>query len=181
MVFRPADTIETAEAWELALTAKDTPSVLSLTRQGLPTVRSKHTAKNLTAQGGYVLADAEGKRRAILIATGSEVAIALAARDLLQAEGIGTRVVSLPCMELFAQQDETYRKRVLPAGPVRVAIEAGVRQGWDRWLLGERGREAKAGFIGMSDFGASAPADVLYEKFGTTAEAAAAKVKELLG
>ncbi|WP_373050998.1 transketolase [Thalassovita aquimarina] len=182
MVFRPADTIETAEAWELALNSKETPSVLSLTRQGLPTVRTKHTTKNLTAQGGYVLAEAEGKRRAILIATGSEVEIALAARDLLQAEGIGTRVVSMPCMELFAQQDEAYRKRVLPAGPVRVGIEAGVRiGGWDRLLLGERGREAKAGFIGMSDFGASAPAGVLYEKFGITAEATVAKVKELLG
>ncbi|CUH62598.1 Transketolase 1 [Thalassovita gelatinovora] len=179
-VFRPADTIETAEAWELALSTKDTPSVLSLTRQGLPTVRRKHTAKNLTAQGAYVLADAEGKRQAILIATGSEVEIALAARDLLQAEGVGTRVVSMPCMELFEQQDEAYRKRVLPAGPVRVGIEAAIRQGWDRWLLGERGREAKAGFIGMTDFGASAPANVLYEKFGITAEAAAAKVKELL-
>ncbi|MDX1780652.1 MAG: transketolase [Thalassovita sp.] len=181
LVFRPADTVETAEAWELALTAKDTPSVLSLTRQGLPTVRTKHTTKNLTAQGAYVLAEAEGKRRAILIATGSEVEIALAARDLLQAEGIGTRVVSMPCMELFAAQDEAYRKRVLPAGPVRVGIEAGVRQGWDRWLLGERGREAKSAFIGMSDFGASAPANVLYEKFGITAEATVAKVKDLLG
>ncbi|MBR9653391.1 transketolase [Thalassovita aquimarina] len=182
MVFRPADTIETAEAWELALNSKETPSVLSLTRQGLPTVRTKHTTKNLTAQGGYVLAEAEGKRRAILIATGSEVEIALAARDLLQAEGIGTRVVSMPCMELFADQAAAYRKRVLPAGPVRVGIEAGVRiGGWDRLLLGERGREAKAGFIGMSDFGASAPAGVLYEKFGITAEATVAKVKELLG
>ncbi|MYM54086.1 transketolase [Thalassovita mangrovi] len=182
MVFRPADTIETAEAWELALSSTETPSVLSLTRQNVPTVRTKHTTKNLSAQGGYVLAEAEGKRQAILIATGSEVEIALAARDLLQAEGIGTRVVSMPCMELFAEQDEAYRKRVLPAGPVRVGIEAGVRiGGWDRLLLGERGREAKAGFIGMSDFGASAPAGVLYEKFGITAEAAAAKVKELLG
>ncbi|MEX0283582.1 MAG: transketolase [Paracoccaceae bacterium] len=180
-VFRPADTVETAEAWELALSSKDTPSVLSLTRQGLPTVRTEHKTKNLTAQGAYVLAEAEGKRQAILIATGSEVALALQARELLQAEGIGTRVVSMPCMELFAAQDEAYRKRVLPGGAVRVGIEAAMRAGgWDRWLLGERGREAKAGFIGMDSFGASAPAEELFEKFGITAEATVAEVKQLL-
>ncbi|ALG90581.1 MULTISPECIES: transketolase [Actibacterium] len=180
MVFRPADTIETAEAWEIALTAKTTPSVLALSRQGLPTVRLEHKVKNLTAQGAYVLAEAEGKRQAILLATGSEVEIAMKARDLLQAEGIGTRVVSMPCWELFAQQDASYRKRVLPAGPVRVGIEAGVRFGWDQWLLGERGREAKAGFVGMEGFGASAPANELYTHFGITAEAVAEKVKALL-
>ena len=180
-VFRPADTVETAEAWELALQSTKTPAVLSLTRQNLPVVRTQHKTKNLTAQGAYVLAEAEGKRQAILIATGSEVSVAMAARDILQAEGIGTRVVSMPCMELFAAQDEAYRKRVLPGGPVRVGIEAGVRMGWDRWLLGERGREAKASFIGMSDFGASAPAEVLFEKFGITAEATAAEVRRLLG
>jgi transketolase len=102
------------------------------------------------------------------------------AKALLEAEGIGTRVVSMPCMELFAEQDEAYRKRVLPAGPVRVAVEAGMRMGWDRWLLGERGREKKADFVGMSSFGASAPAEVLYEHFGITAEAVAGKVKALL-
>ncbi|WP_121061710.1 transketolase [Chachezhania antarctica] len=180
-VFRPADTVETAEAWELALTSTETPAVLSLTRQNLPIVRTQHKAKNLSAQGAYVLADSEGKRQAILIASGSEVSVAMAARDLLQADGIGCRVVSMPCMELFAAQDEAYRKRVLPGGPVRVGIEAGVRQGWDRWLLGERGREAKAAFIGMDSFGASAPAEVLFEKFGITAEATAAEVRRLLG
>ena len=181
-VFRPADTVETAEAWELALTFKDSPSVLSLTRQGVPTVRTEHKGKNLTSQGAYVLADAEAKRQAILIATGSEVSLAMEAKAMLEAEGIGTRVVSMPCMELFAEQDESYRKRVLPAGAVRVGIEAAVRAGgWDRWLLGERGREAKAGFIGMSSFGASAPAGELYKHFGITAEATVAKVKELLG
>ena len=180
-VFRPCDTVETAEAWELALSTKETPSVLSLTRQNVKTQRTKHTAKNLTAQGAYVLADAGSKRQAILIATGSEVEIAMAARDLLEAEGIGTRVVSMPSMELFAAQDEAYRKKVLPTGPVRVGVEAAVRMGWDRWLIGERGREAKAGFVGMTGFGASAPAEVLYEKFGITAEAVAAEVKRLLG
>ncbi|MAC81300.1 MAG: transketolase [Rhodobacteraceae bacterium] len=181
LVFRPADTVETAEAWEIALSQKTTPSVLSLTRQNLPTVRTDYKPKNLTAQGAYVLAESEGKRQVILIATGSEVEIALAAREALQAEGIGTRVVSMPCMELFAQQDEAYRKRVLPGNAVRVGIEAAVRQGWDRWLLGERGREGKSAFVGMDSFGASAPAEVLYEKFGITAEAVAEKAKALLG
>ncbi len=182
LTFRPADTVETAEAWELALTSRSTPSVLALSRQGLPTVRTEHRNANLTARGAYVLAEAEGKRLAILIATGSEVEIALAAREMLQARGIGTRVVSMPCMELFAAQDESYRRRILPAGPVRVGIEAAVRDGgWDRWLLGERGRESKAGFIGMKSFGASAPAPRLYQEFGITAEAAVAKVEDLLG
>lgn len=179
-VFRPADTVETAEAWEIAVTSKSTPSVLALTRQGLPTVRTEHKLKNLTEQGAYVLADSEGKRQAILIATGSEVEVALKARDLLQAEGIGTRVVSMPCMELFAEQDESYRRKVLPAGPVRVGIEAGVRQGWDQWLLGERGKNGKADFVGMDSFGASAPAGQLFEKFGITAENVANKVKAML-
>ncbi len=180
MVFRPADTVETAEAWELALTATSTPSVLALSRQGLPTVRTRHHTRNLSAQGAYVLAEAEGKRRVILIATGSEVAVALAARDILQGEGVGARVVSMPCMELFARQEEAYRRRVLPAGPVRVAVEAGVRQGWDRWLSGERGRAAKAGFVGMESFGASAPAETLFAHFGITAEAVAERAQSLL-
>jgi len=179
-VFRPADAVETAEAWEIAFTAKTTPSVLSLTRQGLPTVRLEHKNNNLTEKGAYVLADAEGKRQVILIATGSEVHVALAARELLQAEGIGTRVVSMPCMELFAAQDEAYRKRVLPGGAVRVGIEAGARQGWDQWLFGERGKYGKADFVGMDRFGASAPAEELFERFGFTAENVAEKAKALL-
>ena len=180
LVFRPADAVETAEAWEVALTQKATPSTLALSRQNLPTVRTEHKTANLVEKGAYVLADATGKRQAILMATGSEVSIAMDARDILQAEGIGVRVVSMPCMELFAAQDAAYRKRVLPGGPVRVAVEAAVRQGWDQWLLGERGREAKAGFVGMSSFGASAPAGELYAHFGITAEAVAAKVRDLL-
>ncbi len=180
MVFRPADAVETAEAWELALAQKETPSVLALSRQNLPCLREKHKAENQSAKGAYVLAEAEGKRQAILIATGSEVEVALAARELLQAEGIGTRVVSMPCMELFAQADPEYRSKILPGGAVRVGLEAGVRQGWDRWLLGAGGKEEKADFVGMSDFGASAPAEELFEKFGITAEATAAKVRALL-
>jgi len=179
-VFRPCDTVETAEAWEIALRSTDTPSVLSLTRQGVPTLRHEHKNKNLTEQGAYVLADAQNKRQAILIATGSEVSVAMAARDMLEAAGIGTRVVSMPCMELFAAQDDAYRKRVLPGGAVRVGVEAAMRQGWDRWLLGQGGREQKAGFVGMDSFGASAPAETLFEKFGITAEAVADKVKSLL-
>jgi transketolase len=179
--FRPADTVETAEAWEVALSSKTTPSVLALTRQNLATVRTEHKTKNLSAQGAYVLADAEGKRQVILMATGSEVEIALAARDLLQAEDIGTRVVSMPCFELFAEQGEAYRRRVLPAGPVRVGVEVALRDGgWDRWLLGERGREAKSAFVGMTGFGASAPAGELYAKFGITAQNVADQAKALL-
>lgn len=180
LVIRPADAVETAEAWEIALEQTETPTVLALSRQGLPTMRTEHKTKNLTAQGGYVLAEAEGKRQALLMATGSEVAIAMAARDLLQAEGIGTRVVSMPCWEIFEEQPDAYRRRVLPGGPVRVAIEAGIRFGWDRWLYGERGKREKGGFVGMHDFGGSAPAGELYEHFGITAEAVVAKVKEML-
>ncbi|WP_395540197.1 transketolase [Neotabrizicola sp. sgz301269] len=180
LVLRPADLVEVAECWEVALTQKATPSVMALSRQNLAAVRKTHTNQNLSAKGAYVLADATGKRQVILIATGSEVEIAMKAREALEAEGIGTRVVSMPSMELFAAQDEAYRKKVLPAGPVRVAVEAGVRQGWDRWLLGERGREQKAAFIGMSSFGASAPYERLYQEFGITAEATVAAAKAML-
>jgi transketolase len=127
-----------------------------------------------------VLAEAEGTRKVVLIATGSEVEIALKARGLLQAHGIGTRVVSMPCMELFAAQPEVYRRKVLPAGGVRIGIEAGVRQGWDRWLLGERANPRAADFVGMSTFGASAPYDRLYKEFGITAEAVAERAKALM-
>ncbi|EPX86313.1 Transketolase [Rubellimicrobium thermophilum DSM 16684] len=178
-VIRPADTVETAEAWEIALTS-DGPTALALSRQNLAPVRDSHTNRNLSARGAYVLAEAEGRRQAVLIATGSEVEIALKAREILQAEGIGTRVVSMPSMELFAAQDEGYRRRVLAPGALRVAIEAGVRQPWDRWLLGDGGREAKAAFVGMTGFGASAPEKVLYQKFGITAEAVAERVRAML-
>ncbi|MEP2891187.1 transketolase [Tateyamaria sp.] len=179
-VFRPADAVETAEAWEIAFTSTSTPSVLSLTRQGLPTLRTEHKMRNLSAQGAYVLADATEKRQVILIATGSEVHLALEARTMLEADGIGTRVVSMPCMELFADQDEAYRRKVLPAGPVRIGVEAAVRQGWDQWLLGERGKSNKADFVGMDGFGASAPAGELFEQFGITAANIVAKAKALL-
>ena len=180
LVFRPADSTETAEAWEIALEQTKTPSVMALSRQSAPALRDTYKGANLVSQGAYVLAESEGKRQVILMATGTEVSVAMEARDKLQAEGIGTRVVSMPCMELFAAQPETYRRKILPSGAVRIAVEAGVRQGWDQWLLGERGRDVKAGFIGMTGFGASAPAERLYQEFGITADATATLAKELL-
>jgi len=180
LVIRPADLVETAEAWEVALTQRKTPTVLALSRQALPAVRTDAGRQNRVARGAYVLAEAAGKRRAILLATGSEVEIALAARDLLEAEGVGTRVVSFPCWELFEDQTPEYRRAVLPPGPVRVAVEAGIRFGWDRWLCGEGGRREKSGFVGMHGFGASAPAEELYRAFGITAGAVADKVRALL-
>jgi transketolase len=180
LVFRPADVTETAEAWEVALSQSRTPTVMALSRQSVPAVRTGYKTANLSARGAYILAEATGKREVILMATGTEVSLAIEARDLLQADGVGTRVVSMPCMELFAQQDALYRKRILPGGAVRVAVEAAVRMGWDQWLLGERGRESKAGFIGMTSFGASAPAEQLYQKFGITAAAISEKARSLL-
>ncbi|WP_111431163.1 transketolase [Rhodobacteraceae bacterium DSL-40] len=179
-VFRPADMVETVEAWEIALTGAARPSILALTRQGLPTLRETHGRANLSARGAYVLAEAEGRRRAILLATGSEVEVAMAARAILQEKGIGTRVVSMPCWELFSEQDESYRRRVLPAGAVRVGIEAAGSMGWDRWLCGERGSDKKAAFVGMEGFGASGPAPELFKHFGITAEAVAERVENLL-
>ena len=181
LVFRPADTIETAECWEIALSMRNTPSVLALSRQNLPTVRKKHQFANLVSKGGYILAEASKNRRVILIATGSEVSIALKARELLEDKGIGTRVVSMPCMELFSQQDETYKRRVLPSGQaIRIGIEAGVRTGWDEWLLGQRARANKSSFVGMKSFGASAPAEVLFNHFGITPDRIVSEATNLL-
>ncbi|WP_028793953.1 transketolase [Thalassobaculum salexigens] len=169
-VFRPADAVETAEAWQLALQRVSGPSVLALTRQNVPTVRSEHSEANLSAKGGYVLAEAEGARKATLIATGSEIEIAMAAKAQLDAEGVPTAVVSMPSLELFAAQDPSYTKEVLGSG-VRVVVEAGVRQCWDR-LLGENGV-----FIGMSGFGESGPYQELYAHFRITAGDVAGAVK----
>lgn len=179
-LFRPCDTVETAEAWELAILSESTPSVIALSRQGLPTLRGNNEEGNETAKGAYVLADWVSSGKALLLATGSEVAIAIQAREALQAEGIGTRVVSMPCWESFAEQDTRYRNDVLPQGTVRVGIEAAARQGWDRWLSGEGGSESKAAFIGMDSFGASAPGGDLYEHFNITSERVVETVKSLL-
>jgi len=168
LVFRPADAAETAECWQLALEHRKTPSTLALTRQNLPELRTEFTAENLSRKGAYELEAAEGGEAAVTIfATGSEVEIALGARKLLQAHGHPTRVVSVPCFELFAGQDEPYRGKVIGKAGVKVAIEAGVREGWDH-IIGSDGI-----FIGMKGFGASAPIEKLYAHFGITAEAAA--------
>jgi transketolase len=169
-VFRPADAVETAECWQLALESTTTPSVLALTRQNLPTVRTEHTDENRSARGGYVLADADGARKATILATGSEVEIALVARDALQTAGIPTAVVSMPCCELFDAQDAAYRASVLGDG-ARVAVEAGIGFGWARYGI------ADEAFVGMKGFGASAPSGELFKKFGITAQAVVEAVK----
>ena len=172
-VYRPADAIEVAECWELAIRRTDGPSLLVLTRQALPTMRTD-AVENCCARGGYVLAEATGPRAATLIATGSEVAIAMDARAALASDGIQTAVVSLPCWELFEAQDEAYRSAVLGNAP-RFGIEAASGFGWERWL------GADGVFIGMTDFGASAPYEVLYKHFGITPEAISAAVRKKLG
>lgn len=173
-VFRPADAVETAECWALAVKSVDTPSLLALTRQGLPTLRSAFETDNPCARGAYILREADGGRKVTLLATGSEVEIACAAREMLQADGVGTAVVSMPCQELFDQQDAPYRQSVLGPDTVRVAVEAAVVQGWERYIGFD------GGFVGMTGFGASAPAADLYEHFGITAEALAAAAQQRL-
>jgi transketolase len=171
-VFRPADAVEAAECWALAYEHRSGPSTMVFARQTLPLVRTRSSADNLCARGGYVLAEAEGGKRAVtLLATGSEVALAVAARERLQQEGIPTAVVSLPCWELFDEQDHAYRRAVLGVDTVRVGVEAAVRFGWDRYL-GER-----SGFVGMTGFGASGPAEALYEHFGITPAHIVAEVR----
>ncbi|MFT5485282.1 MAG: transketolase [Paracoccaceae bacterium] len=172
-VFRPADAVEAAECWQAALNHRYGPSAMALTRQGLPTMRTEHTDENLSAKGAYVLADADGDRQATILATGSEVEIAMNARAALQADGVPTAVVSMPCWELFEAQSDGYKAGVLGTG-VRVAVEAAIGFGWEHWTGNE------GGFVGMKGFGASAPADQLYEHFGITADAVAAAVKSRL-
>ncbi|MDM0106884.1 transketolase [Variovorax sp. J22R24] len=179
LVFRPADAVEAAECWEAALEHRSGPSSLVFARQALPRVRRRNAGddnSNRSRRGAYVLAAAEGGVRATvtLVATGSEVALALQARDALQSDRIPTAVVSMPCWELFEAQDDAYRASVLPGGTVRIGVEAALRFGWDRWL-GERG-----GFVGMTGFGASGPADVLYRHFGITPDAIVAEARRLL-
>jgi transketolase len=171
-VFRPADAIETAECWELALEQRATPSALSLSRQNLPTL-DRPIEENLSARGAYVLVEPEGARDVTLLATGSEVSIALDAAKLLAEAGKRVAVVSMPCWELFEAQSADYRARVLGAAP-RVGVEAAARFGWDRWI-GERGA-----FIGMTGFGASGPAEALYQSFGITPQAIADAALELI-
>ncbi|WP_421729716.1 transketolase [Brevundimonas sp.] len=174
MVFRPADTVEAMEAWQVALESKATPSTMCLSRQKTPAVRTVAANENLTAKGAYEIKAASAEAKVTLFGTGTELALALEAAATLEAEGTPTRVVSVPCFSLFERQDTAYQAAIIGRGTVRVAIEAGVKQGWERFI-GEDGA-----FIGMSSFGASAPAEVLYEKFGITAAAVVAAVKARL-
>jgi transketolase len=172
-VYRPADAVETAECWALALHRRDAPALLALTRQALPLLRGEPASENRSARGAYVLAEADGHRQVTLLATGSEVSVAMAAREALARDHIGAAVVSMPCWELFEQAPQEYRDTVLGAAP-RVAVEAAVQFGWDRWL-GPRGA-----FIGMHGYGASAPGEALFPHFGITAERVAAAARSLL-
>jgi transketolase len=171
LVFRPADTVEAMECWQAALEHKHAPSALALSRQKTPAVRTMASDTNLSAKGAYEIRAARGEAKVTLFGTGTELALALAAADVLEAEGTPTRVVSVPCFELFFQQPKTYQDSVIGRGTVRVAVEAAVQQGWERFI-GEDGA-----FVGMTGFGASAPAEVLYEKFGITTDAVVAAVK----
>ena len=165
LVFRPADATETAECWQIAMETKARPSTLALTRQNLPAVRTEFSEENLCALGAYELSVASDNPSVTLFATGSEVEIALAAQKVLEGRGHATRVVSVPSFELFAEQSKDYQEALIGKAPVRVAIEAGIRQGWDRFI-GEDGI-----FVGMTGFGASGPYEALYKHFGITAEA----------
>ena len=169
-VFRPADAIETAECWQLAIERSDGPTVLALTRQALPQLRTEAGRENRCAAGAYEISPAEGEAKATLFASGSELEIALAAQKLLSGRGMTARVVSVPSLDLLLAQPEPIRRRIVGDAPVKVAIEAAVRFGWDA-LIGPDGL-----FVGMKGFGASAPYKDLYRHFGITAEAVADQV-----
>ncbi len=173
LVFRPADSTETAECWQAAIHSQKAPSTVVLTRQNLRAVRTDYVAENLSAKGAYEIAPAEGgEAKVTIFASGSEVEIALDARDILQKEGTPARVVSVPCFELFEEQDKAYREEVIGKTPVKVAVEASIRLGWDRFIGSD------GAFIGMTGFGASAPAEDLYKYFGITADAVAKAARE---
>ncbi len=172
-VIRPADAVETTEAWEIALNNKRGPTLLAFSRQDVPTLRTECVAENLVGRGAYEIAGADNAKLSLL-ATGSEVGLALQARDILKKDGIAARVVSMPCWSLFEQQSETYREQVLGPGTVKVAIEAAVREGWDRYI-GSHGR-----FVGMHSFGASGPYKNVYKHFSLTPEAAAEAARQAL-
>jgi transketolase len=176
LVFRPCDAVETAECWELALQSRKTPSVLALTRQNLPQLRQGFDGENRCAQGAYEISSAtDGKPAASLFATGSEVSLAVDAQKLLAARGISSRVVSIPCFELFLAASPDARRKIIGDAEVNVGVEAAVRQGWDA-IIGTDGA-----FVGMSTFGGSAPYKDLYKHFGITAEAVAAAALKMLG
>jgi transketolase len=176
IVMRPADANEVAEAYRTILPMNNRPVALVLTRQNLPTLdRTKYAPASGVARGAYILADTEGPPDVLLLATGSEVSLCVEAYEQLKQEGMRARVVSMPSWELFDEQDQAYRDAVLPPGvTARVAVEAGVRQGWDRWI-GPSGR-----FVGMRGFGASAPGGTLFKHFGITRENVVAHAREAL-
>ncbi len=173
-VYRPADAVETAECWKLALSTPSTPSVMALSRQKTAAVRTEPWTENLSAHGAYQLAAAGSPAQVTIFASGTEVGVAMAARDLLEAEGIGTRVVSTPCWELFAAQSDRYRQAVIGETEVKVAVEAAASFGWERFI----GPDGVV--VGMDRFGASAPFERLYKEFGITAEAVAHAAKARL-
>jgi transketolase len=174
LVFRPCDAVETIECWQLALESKDRPSVLALTRQNLPQLAADFANKNRCAAGAYEIASAGGKADVSIFATGSEVEIAVNAKKLLDAKGIKTRVVSIPCFELLMEQPEAARRALIGDAKVKIGVEAAVRQGWDA-VIGTDGL-----FVGMREFGASAPYKDLYKHFGITPEAVAAAAEGAL-
>jgi transketolase len=174
LVFRPADATETLECWQAALENRTAPSVLALTRQNLAAVRREFVAENLSAKGAYELSPASGPAKVTLFASGSEVEIALDAQKILEGEGVATRVVSVPCFELFLRQSDAAQREVIGSASVRVAVEAGIAMGWDLFL----GREGV--FVGMSGFGASAPFRKLYEHFGIDSAAVARAARNRL-
>ncbi|MEE2655409.1 MAG: transketolase [Pseudomonadota bacterium] len=173
-VFRPADAVEVVECWELAISMENTPSAITLTRQGVPTLRREENSQNQCAKGGYIISKGKGKAVATLVATGSEVSLAVKAQEILAIDGIVSNVVSLPCWELFDEQPEEYRRKVLGEDTTKVAIEAAVSMGWEKYI-GSDGI-----FIGMSSFGASAPAGDLFKHFRITAEELVTAVKKRL-
>ena len=170
--FRPCDVVETAEAWQIALASEKTPSIFALTRQSLPLLRSD-AKENLTAKGGYIISGDEEKRVATIIATGSEVSLAIEAQKTLKEEGIDVAVVSMPCTELFDKQPVDYQEKVLGKAP-RIAVEAAAKFGWEKYV------GLDGDIIGMDGFGASAPADQLYDYFGITKEEIVDSVKNCL-
>ena len=174
-LFRPADLTETVECWQLALEQADGPSVLALSRQNLPAVRTRFEEKNLSARGAYELAPASGKAQVSIFASGSEVSLALAAKAELDKQGVAARVVSVPSLDLFLAEDENYRDQIVGDAPVKIAVEAAIRMGWDP-VIGTGGI-----FVGMTGFGASAPYKDLYRRFGITTEAIVAAARAGLG
>ena len=173
-VYRPCDIVETAECWATALSTKSTPSILALSRQSLPCLRTEYTEKNLSSKGGYILAESEDKRDVTLVASGSEVIVAMDAKEELKKDGISAAVVSIPCLEKFEEQSEEYRDQVIQLEKPVVVVEAGIDQSWGKYL-GKNGN-----FIGMHNFGASAPGNELFEHFGITAKNVASVAKEIL-